>query len=190
MTSTFWPASASATARLQRRERLARAALRAEHADEPAVRPLAPRSALRGARAIALLIAKRSCSFVCGKSAMSAAPASNARRRNPFGDDVDEHDDRHVGGGAVGAVDDLERPVVLAALAGDEEDVDLAALQRADRLVDAVRHPDELEVRVVGQGPLDVEGVEAFDGDECADGAFHRLPTCLSVDLRRGARCS
>ena len=33
-----------------------------------------------------MLIANRSCSFVCGKIAMSAAPASNARRRNPFGD--------------------------------------------------------------------------------------------------------
>ncbi len=70
-------------------------------------------------------------------------------------------------------VDDLERPVVLAALAGDEDHVDLAALERADGLVDAVGDADELERRVVGQGPLDVEDVEAFDGDECADGAFH-----------------
>ena len=80
------------------------------------------------------------------------------------------------------AVDDLERPVVLAALAGDEEDVDVTALERADGLVDAVGDADELEARVVGQGPLDVEGVEAFDGDECADGAFHRS-TATSVPL-------
>ena len=67
------------------------------------------------------------------------------------------------------AVDDLERPVVLAPLARDEEDVDLAGLQHADRVVDAVGHPDELEVRVVGHGSLHVEGIEPFDGDECAD---------------------
>ena len=67
------------------------------------------------------------------------------------------------------AVDDLERPVVFAALAGDEDDVDFAGLQRADRLVDAVRKADELEVGVVGQGPLHVEGVQSLDGDECAD---------------------
>ena len=29
--------------------------------------------------------------------------------------------------------------------------------------------PIELEVGIVGQGPLDVEGVQAFDGDECAE---------------------
>ena len=49
------------------------------------------------------------------------------------------------------------------------EHVDLAALERADGVVDAVGDPDELEVRVVGQGPLDVEGVQSLDGDECAD---------------------
>ena len=35
--------------------------------------------------------------------------------------------------------------VVLAALAGDEEHVDVAALERADGLVDAVGDADELE---------------------------------------------
>ena len=81
----------------------------------------------------------------------------------------------------MGAVDDLERPVVLAPLAGDEEDVDLAALQRPDGVVDAVGDPDELEVRVVGQGPLHVEGVQPFDGDECADEsvAMVRYFACL-----------
>ena len=67
------------------------------------------------------------------------------------------------------AVDDLERPVVLAALAGDEDDVDLTALKGPNGLVDAVREPYELKVGVVGQGPLDVEGVQAFDGYECAE---------------------
>ena len=79
-----------------------------------------------------------------------------------------------VGSRAVRAVDDLERPVVLAALAGDEEHVDVLLLERADGLVDAVGHPDELEARIVGQGSLDVEDVETFDCDECADGAVHR----------------
>ena len=87
------------------------------------------------------------------------------------------------------AVDDLERPVVLAALARDEEDVDLAGLQRADGVVDAVGDADELEVRVVGQGSLDVEGVQAFDGDECADGTIH-VVLLLSLDLLPGARRS
>ena len=97
-----------------------------------------------------------------------------------------------VGRGAVRAVDDLERPVVLAALAGDEEDVDLAGLQRADRLVDAVGHPDELEARVVGQGPLDVEGVEPLDGDECADRASPSVAyfAVAALDLLRGAAAS
>ena len=84
-----------------------------------------------------------------------------------------------VGRCPVRAVDDLERPVVLASLAGDEDDVDVTSLERTDRLVDPVGEPDELEVRVVGQGPLDVEGVEAFDCDECADGAFHCRPTSV-----------
>ena len=70
---------------------LARAALRAEHADEApfALRPPPCAEPRLGARVIALLIANRSCSFDCGNSAMSAAPASNARRRNPFGDEVE-----------------------------------------------------------------------------------------------------
>ncbi len=62
-----------------------------------------------------------------------------------------------AGAVAVRAVDDLERPVVLAALAGDDEDVGVTRLQRADGLVDAVGHPEQLEARVVGQGALDVE---------------------------------
>ena len=37
------------------------------------------------------------------------------------------------------AVDDLERPVVLAALAGNEDDVDLTALKGPNGLVDATR---------------------------------------------------
>ena len=71
-------------------------------------------------------------------------------------------------------VDDLQRAVVLAALAGDEDHVDLAALEGADGVVDAVGDADELERGVVGQGSLDVEDVQALDGYECADGAFHR----------------
>ena len=107
---------------------------------------------------------------------MSAAPASKARRRNPFGDEVERTMIGSSGDDAMGAVDDLERPVVLAALAGDEEDVDVPRLQRADGLVDAVGHPDELEARVVGQGALHVEGVEPLDGDERAD-------VCVSATL-------
>ena len=76
-------------------------------------------------------------------------------------------------------VDDLERPILLAALTGDEQHVDVARLERANRLVDAVRHPEQLEARVVGHRPLDVERVESFDGDECADRALHDVSTSL-----------
>src|SRR6185369_13150054 len=92
--------------------------------------------------------------------------------------------DRHVGSGAVDAVDDLERPVVLTALAGDEDDVDLTALEGPNGFVDAVRQPDQLKVGVVRQGPLDVEGVQAFDGNECADGAFHGSYFCPLIWAR------
>ena len=63
------------------------------------------------------------------------------------------------------------------------EHVDVTALERPDGVVDTVGDPDELEVRVVGHGSLHVEGVQAFDGDECADG---RSPWCsyfLSCDV-------
>ena len=60
-----------------------------------------------------------------------------------------------------------------------------------DGLVDAVRHPDELEVRVVGQGPLDVEGVQALDGDECADESVSHgaatSPACFAWPGRGGS---
>ena len=46
-----------------------------------------------------------------------------------------------------------------------------------------VGHPDELEVRVVGHGSLDVEGVQAFDGDECADWASPWCSYLLSCDV-------
>ena len=140
----------------------------------------------RGWRAIALLITKRSWSFDCGKSAMSAAPASNARRRKPFGDAVERTMIGSSGEQPVDAVDDLERPVVLAALAGDENDVGLPVLERPERLVDALGHRHERERRVVRQRPLDVEGVEPFDGDDCADGAFH---WGLSPSLDQGEEC-
>ena len=82
------------------------------------------------------------------------------------------------------SVDDLERPIVLTPLAGDEEDVDLAALQRPNGVVDAVGDADELEMRVVGQGSLHVEGVQPFDGDECADKSVSHLgatsPACFA----------
>ena len=86
---------------------------------------------------------------------------------------------------AVRAVDDLERPVVLAALAGDEDHVDVAG-SGATRTVSSTPSvtPTSSKRRVVGQGPLDVEDVEAFDGDECADGAFHALRYFCAVDLR------
>ena len=69
----------------------------------------------------------------------------------------------------MGVVDDLERPVVLAALAGHEEDVDGPRLQRPHRVVDTVGDPDQLEARVVRHRTLDVEGVETLDGDQRAD---------------------
>ena len=79
------------------------------------------------------------------------------------------------------AVDDLERPVVLAALAGDDEDVRLLRLEGTDRLVDAVGHPQELEARVVGHGSLDVERVQSLDGDDCADWVVRRRLPPLSA---------
>ena len=86
------------------------------------------------------------------------------------------------------AVDDLERPVVLTALARDEQHVDVTALERSDGVVDTVGHPDELEVRVVGHGSLHVEGIQSFDGDECADGLLHRVAyLCELICLRRSA---
>ena len=112
---------------------------------------------------------------------MSAAPTSNARRRNPFGDDADSTMMGTSGADAMGSVDDLQRAVVLAALTGDEDDVDRLAPERLHRLVDAVRHADELEERVVGQGPLHVEGVEAFDGHERSDEGFGHGATYLAV---------
>ena len=77
------------------------------------------------------------------------------------------------------AVDDLQRPVVLAALAGDDDDVRALRLERPDRLVDALGHPQELEARVVGQAALHVEGIEPFDGDDCADRGIHGPATAL-----------
>ena len=79
------------------------------------------------------------------------------------------------GDGVVRAVDDLERPVVLAPLTGDDKKIGRVLHQRPDGLVHALRHRDEREARVVRQRPLDVEGVEAFDGDQCADRMVHRL---------------
>ena len=75
---------------------------------------------------------------------------------------------------AMRAVDDLQRAVVLACPAhATSEHVDVTRLEGAHGLVDAVRHPEQLEARVVGHRPLDVEGVESFDGDECSDRALH-----------------
>ena len=78
-------------------------------------------------------------------------------------------------------VDDLERPILLAALAGHQQDVDVARLERAHRLVDAVGHPEQLEARVVGQRPLDVERIESLDGDECPDQVVCQGATALSA---------
>ena len=177
MTSTFWPASASATARLHDVSVLPVPPF------GPSTQTSRPRAARRprcprpGRRAIALLIANRSCSFDCGKIAMSAAPDLERPPEEPVRRGGREDDDRHVGRRAMRAVDDLQRPVVLAALAGDDDDVRVVRLERPDRLVDALGHPEELEARVVGQAALHVEGVEPFDGDDCADRVFHgRLP--------------
>ena len=187
MTSTFCPASASATARLQDVSVLPVPPFgprtQTSRPSSLAARAAAP---LRGARAIALLMTNRSCSFVCGNSAMSAAPTSNARRRKPLGDDVERTMIGRSGDRPVRAVDDLERAVVLTALARDEQHVDLTALERADRVVDAVGDSDELEARVVGQGSLHVEGVQPFDGDECADERLHGVTaSCELICWRR-----
>ena len=173
MTKTLFPASASATARLH-------------DVSVFPVPPLGPRTqtslpspcrvcawpAPRGSRdrlahrEAELLLRLREQRHV-RRTDLERAPEEPVRRRGR------EDDDRHVGRRAVGAVDDLDRAVLLAALAGDEDDVDVSVLQRANRLVDALGHADELEARVVGQGPLDVEDVEPFDCDECADRALH-----------------
>ena len=55
-----------------------------------------------------------------------------------------------------------------------------SAPERLHRFVDAVRDADELEERVVGQGPLDVEGVEALDGHERSDEGFGHGATYLA----------
>ena len=150
MTITFLPARASAVARLDDVRVLPVPPFGRGLRSAGCPSPLGPQP-WPGAGPPPCSSTKRSCSFVCGKSAMSAAPASNARRRNPFGDDVDEDDDRQFRRRAMRAVDDLERPIVLTPLAGDEEDVDLAALQRPNGVVDAVGDADELEMRVVGR---------------------------------------
>jgi hypothetical protein len=162
-----------------RRERLARAALRAEHADEPALPPLARGPVTRppGDR-----LAHREAQLFLGlredrhvrRADLERPPEEPVRRGGR------EDDDRHVRRRAMRAVDDLQRAVVLAALAGDDEHVRALRLERTDRLVEAVRHPEQLEARVVGQGPLDVEGVEPLDCDDCANCVIHGPVTARS----------
>src|SRR6185436_15574545 len=94
-----------------------------------------------------------------------------------------EDDDGQARIGSVCAVDDLKRAVVFTALARDQQHVDVTALERSDRVVDTVCHSDELEVRIVGHGSLHVEGIESFDGDECADGLLHRVAYFFSCDV-------
>ena len=66
-----------------------------------------------------LLLRLREDRHVGGPRLERAAEEPVRRRRG-------EHDDRHVGGGAMRAVDDVQRPVVLAALAGDDEQIGLS----------------------------------------------------------------
>ena len=53
----------------------------------------------------------------------------------------------------MGAVDDVQRPIVLAALACDDEYIDLARLQEPDGVLAGLGDPDELERRVVRAAP-------------------------------------
>ena len=184
MTRTFFPASASATARLQdvsvfpvppfgpRTQ-----TRRASRSPWPAAAPLArcPRDRLAHDEP-ELLLRLGEQRHVCGSDVERPTQEAVGRRRR-------EDDDRQAGICPVCAVDDLERTVVLGALARDQQHVDVTALERSDRVVDTVGHPDELEVRVVGHGSLHVEGVQAFDGDECADGLLHGVSYFLSCDV-------
>jgi hypothetical protein len=162
-----------------RRERLSRPALRAEHADEATltvsrVRMTCPRSTRDrlAHREAELLLRLREERHVGGAD-LERTPEEPVRRRGR------EHDDRELGRRAVRAVDDLDRAVVLPPLTCDEEHVHVGALKRSDCLVDAVGQPDELERRIVGQGPLHVERVKPLDCDDCADRAFHGGPTAF-----------
>ena len=187
MTSTLCPASASATARLH----------------EVSVLPVPPfgpstqisrPSSLTGlpsllARSAGDRLAHREPELLLrlgeerhvGGPGLESPPEEPVRRRRR------EHDDRDVRRCPVRVVDDLERPVVLAALAGHEDYVDLAALERAHGVVDAVGHADELEGGIVGQGPLDVEDVEPLDCDQCADAAFHGPTYCCPLICARSS---
>jgi hypothetical protein len=157
-------------------EGLARTALRAEHADEPAVLAPALVDAVRRVprdrdahREAELLLRLREDRHVVG-SRLERAPEEPVRRGRG------EHDDRHVGRGAVRAVDDVQRAIVLAPLAGDDDEVRLVLEQRSDGFLDALGQRDEAEARVVRERSLDVERVEAFDCYECADRAIHGSP--------------
>ena len=183
MTSTFLPRERERDREVAGGERLSCPTLRAEHAHEPPVLPVSNRGAVaRGAgdslahREPELLLRLREERHVRGAGVERPAqePVRGGRR---------EHDDRQIGRLPVGSVDDLQRAVVLAALTGDEEYVDVSAPQGLDQLVDAVGDPDQLEARVVGHGPLHVEGVEPLDGNERADerighGRSTSLPGC------------
>ena len=178
MTSTFCPASASATARLVDVSVLPVPPFGpSTQISRPSVRSPGARCPLRGARAMALLIANRSCSFDCGKSAMSAAPDSNARRRNPFGDDVERT--------MIGTSGDVRCALSMICSERSSSRPWQATRITSTSRLSSVRTvsstpsvtPTSSNAGVVGQGPLDVEDVQPLDGYECADGAFHRVPT-------------
>ena len=73
--------------------------------------------------------------------------------------------------------DDLQRVVVFPPRARHHDDVGIVHLDRTERVLDALGDRDDLERTVVGHGSLDLVRVEALDGDERADRAFHLLAT-------------
>ena len=162
-----------------RGERLAGPALGAEHADERGAIEMPLSVTPPRPRASTFCTAKRICSGRLREGQDVVGPGLEGSPEEPVRRALAEDDDRDCGRGAMRVVDDLERPIVLAALAGDEQDVHVTRLERPNRLVDAVGHPEQLEARVVGHRPLDVERVEPFDGDECADRALHDAASSL-----------
>ena len=115
-------------------------------------------------RAMSLWISKRICSGVAGSMTMSSAPASNARRRKPFGDPWPSTMTFRSGPGAR-RVEEQQRAIRVAG-AGDEEQVRDASAQPRERLLGSGDDADDVEVLAAGQRVLDVLGVDSgFDGE-------------------------
>ena len=113
-----------------------------------------------------------------GRPRLERAPEEPVRRAQS------EHEDGQARLGPPGAVDHVDRAVGLAAT-GDEEDVARAAVDATNGRVGVLDDTDELEARVARQRLLDIDRVDADDGDERPDRSLvprGLLPSRLRVD--------